>query len=158
MPKIQIGGILQTTDLALIQVLGLPPTARPVAAVLAALGQAGISAQAVVQCHDCAGGSSLAFTVSQGRLAEALPLAERAGKAVGAREVKAIPHVALVAVYGPHFSDRPAIAGTMFQALAEAGTELLLITTSISTVAGVVAAAELARAVAVLQEAFLLPQ
>ena len=157
MPKIQIGGLLQTTDLALIQVLGLPPTARPVAAVMAALGQAGISAQAVVECADCTGSNSLAFTVSQPLLTVALPVVERVGRGVNAQEIRATPRVALVAVYGPHFSDRPAIAGTMFSALAEAGMELLMVTTSISTVACVITAGELPQAIAVLKEAFLLP-
>jgi len=156
-PKIQIGGILQTTDLALIQVLGLPAAGRPVAAIMAALGEAGISAQAVVQCADCVGNNSLAFTVSQALLTVALSVVERAGQAVGAQEVRAAAQVALVAVYGPHFSDRPAIAGTMFSALAEAGMELLMVTTSISTVACVIAEGELPRAIAVLEGAFLLP-
>lgn len=157
MAKTQIGGLLQTTDLALIQVLGLPPNGGAVAAVMAALGQAGISAQAVVECADCAGRNSLAFTVSQSLLPVALPVVERAGRGVEAQEIRATPQVALVAVYGPHFSDRPAIAGTMFSALAEAGIELLMVTTSISTVAAVIAASELSRALTVLQETFLLP-
>jgi aspartokinase len=156
-PKIQIGGILQTKDLAFIQVLGLPSAGRPVAAIMAALGQAGISAQAVVECADCVGSNSLAFTVSQSLLTIVLPVVERAGQAVGAQEVRATPEVALVAVYGPHFSDRPAIAGTMFAALAEAGLELLMVTTSISTVACVIAEGELPRAIAVLEDTFLLP-
>jgi aspartate kinase len=156
-PKIQIGGLLQTPDLALIQVLGLPPAGRPVAAVMAALGAAGISAQAVVECADCVGSNSLAFTVSQSLLTVALPVVERAGRAVQAQEIRATPQVALVAVYGPHFSDRPAIAGTMFSALAEAGMELLMVTTSISTVACVIAEGELPRALTILQDTFLLP-
>jgi aspartate kinase len=155
--KIQIGGIIQNTDLALIQVLGLPPTARPVADVMAALGAAGISAQAVVECGDCAGSSSLGFTVSQANLAEAVWAVRGVAEGLGAREVRTVPHVGLLAVYGPHFSDRPAIAGTMFSALAEAGLELLLVTTSISTVACVLAVADMPRAVAVLRETFILP-
>lgn len=157
MPKIQIGGLLQTTDLALVQVLGLPSAGRPVAAIMAALGQAGISAQAVVACADCAGNNSLALTVSQSLLTVALPVVQRAGKTVQAKEIRAAPDVALVAVYGPHFSDRPAIAGTMFSALAEVGMELLMVTTSISTVACVIASEKLPQAIAVLEETFLLP-
>lgn len=157
MNKIQIGGILQTTDLALIQVLGLPKMTGPVAAVMAALGRSGISAQAVVECADAGGKRSLAFTVPRALLEAALPVVEREARALQAAEVRSVPEVALVAVYGPHFSDRPAIAGTMFSALAHAGIDLLMVTTSISTVAGVIAAHDLERAVAVLRETFLLP-
>jgi len=157
MDKIQIGGILQTTDLALIQVFGLPSAVRAVADILAALGRAGISAQAVVQCAEAGGRSSLALTVAQPLLAGALPVVEQACRQAGGERVAAREPVALVAVYGPHFSDRPAIAGTMFSALAAAGIDPLMITTSISTVAGVIAAQDLEGAVAVLRETFLLP-
>lgn len=157
MAKIQIGGIIQTVDLALIQVLGLPPSARALAAVTAALGAAGISAQAVVQSRDCAGSSSLGCTVAQANMAEARRVVQGVARQLGAGEVQVVPAVGLLAVYGPHFSDRPAIAGTMFSALAEAGLELLLVTTSISTVACVLAAADMPRAVAVLKETFILP-
>lgn len=157
MPKIQIGGILQSSELALIQLLGLSPGAQATSAVLRALGEQAISAQAVVECRDCGGGATLAFTVSQANLEQALGAVEAAAKELGAQAVQAVPNVGLIAIHGPHFADRPAIAGTMFSALALAGIEPLLITSSISTVAGVIAAQDIPRAVAVLKETFLLP-
>ncbi|MGB9723856.1 MAG: ACT domain-containing protein [Chloroflexia bacterium] len=157
MSKIQIGGIIKTTNLALIQVLGLPPTTQAAARLMAALGAEGISASALVQCRDYAGGYSLALTVAQDRREQALRIVRRAATALQARAVEEHSPVALVAVYGPHFSDRPAIAGEMFSALARAGIEVRMITTSISTVAGVIAAEDLERAEAVLKETFLLP-
>ena len=157
MAKIQIGGIIKTSALTLIQVLGLPPATRAVAQLMAALGAEGISANAVVQCRDYAGGYSLALTVAQANREQALRVARRVATALNARAIEERTPVALVAVYGPHFSDRPAIAGEMFSALARANVETLMITTSISTVACVVPAEELDRAEAVLKEAFLLP-
>lgn len=155
--KIQIGGIIKTSALTLIQVLGLPPSPHSAAAVMAALGAEGISANAVVQCRDYAGGFSLSLTVAQAHRDQALRVVRRAATSLNARAVEERTPVALVAVYGPHFSDRPAIAGEMFSALAGADVEILMITTSISTVACVVPAEELDRAEAVLKEAFLLP-
>ena len=157
MAKTQIGGIIQTSPLALIQVLALPAASGAVAAIMAALGVKAISAQAVVECRDYTRCCSLSLTVPQDRLEEALGIVKTVGMDVGARAVEAVPNVGLIAVHGPHFSERPAVAGTMFSALAEAGLELLMITTSISTVACVVAAEDLPRAVAVLQETFVLP-
>ncbi len=157
MAKIQIGGIIKTSALTLIQVLGLPLSPRSAATVMAALGAEGVSAQAIVQCRDYAGGFSLALIVAQTCREQALRVVRRAATALNARAVEEQTPVAMVAVYGPHFSDRPAIAGEMFSALAEANVEILMITTSISTVACVVPGEELDRAEAVLKETFLLP-
>lgn len=157
MAKIQIGGIIRSSALTLIQVLGLPPTVRAAAQLMAALGAEGISASALVQCRDYAGGYSLALTVAQAHREQALRVVRQAATALNARAVEERTPVALVAIYGPHFSDRPAIAGEMFSALVGAGIEVLMITTSISTVAGVIAAEDLERAEAVLKKTFLLP-
>lgn len=157
MAKIKIGGILLSRDLALIQVLGLQPTARAAATLLSALGSRGINVQAVVQCRDASDGNSIALAISHADLSQARQIVHNVQEEIGAQKIEAVAPVGMVAVHGPHFRDRPAIAGTMFSALAEAGLELLAITTSISTVAGLVAAADLERAVAILEETFLLP-
>ncbi|MGC8874811.1 MAG: ACT domain-containing protein, partial [Chloroflexia bacterium] len=146
MGKIQIGGILQSRDLALIQVPGL---ARPGAAasLLRALGERGISAQLVVQCRETGGPYTLAFVVAGACQEEARAAVEGPAHHAGAREVAVTSPVGMVAVFGPHFRDRPAIAGTMLAALDAAGIEVLAVSTSISTVACVVRASEMDRAV-----------
>ncbi len=156
MGKIQIGGILQFRDLALIQVLGLPQSAA-VATLLRALGDRGIPAQAVVQCQESGGRYALAFTVAEVHREEARAIVEELARRGGACEVTVRSPVGMVAVFGPHFRDRPAIAGTMFSALVAAEVEVLAISTSISTVAGVVVAEEMDRAVAILRATFELP-
>jgi len=156
--KIQIGGIIQSADLSLIRVLGLPATVRTLAAVLKALGDRGISVQVVVQCGDLAGCNNLAMTVAQADREESSTIAHAVGTEMGAQEVQVVPSVGMVAIYGPHFRERPAIAGAMFSALAEAGIEIMAISTSISTVACVIAGEELTRAVDVLKGTFVLPK
>lgn len=157
MAKIKIGGIIQHTGLALIQVFGLPPASQAVAAVLEALGVRGINVPLVVQSHGTGRRSNMAFAVSQADMERAVRLVQSVCAQLGAEAVESIPQVGFVAVFGPHFRDRPAIAGTMFAALAEAGLDLLAISTSISTVACVIEEADLKKAVAVLEGTFELP-
>lgn len=156
MGKIQIGGILQSRELALIQVLGLPRSAAA-ASLLRALGERGVSAQVAVLCREAGGGYALAFAVAQAHQEEARASVEEPARRAGAREVVVTAPVGMVAVFGPHFRDRPAIAGTMLTALGAAGVEVLAISTSISTVACLVAAEEMDRAVGVLEATFQLP-
>jgi aspartate kinase len=155
--KIKIGGIIQHGDLALIQILGLPPASQAVAAVLEALGGRGVNVPVVVQSHGTGRRSNMAFAVSRPDLERAMRLVRSVCAELGAEAVESTPEVGFVAVFGPHFRDRPAIAGTMFAALATAGLDLLAITTSISTVACLIREADLPHAVAVLEETFELP-
>ncbi len=158
MTKILIGGIIKWADLALIQVMGLPTMARGVAAMMDALGKRGISVQIIVQCCDSSGCNNVALTVTRQDLEQSSRIVEAVVAKMGTTTVRSLPHVAMIAAYGPHFRDRPAIAGTMFSALAEAGLDILAITTSISTVACVIPAEELDRAVAILEDTFELPK
>ncbi len=64
---------------------------------------------------------------------------------------------AAISVYGPHFSERPAIAGTVFETTTKAGVEILLIATSFSTVTFLTNADQAELAVERLNENFLVP-
>ncbi len=64
---------------------------------------------------------------------------------------------AAISIYGPHFSERPAIAGTVFEAASEAGVEILLIATSFSTVTFLTTSRQADQATARLNENFLVP-
>ena len=86
-----------------------------------------------------------------------LRIVEQAVHEVGAEEVIHIPNVALVAIFGPDFRERPNIAGTFFSALAQAGINILAISTSISTLSCVIDADRLDDAVRAICGAFELP-
>ncbi len=64
---------------------------------------------------------------------------------------------AAISIYGPHFSERPAIAGTVFEAASEAGVEILLIATSFSTVTFLTHSHQADLAIERLYENFLVP-
>jgi aspartate kinase len=76
---------------------------------------------------------------------------------VGAKEVVYDEEVGIVSIFGPHFGQRPGVAGVMFLALASAGVNILAISTSISTTSCLVDASDVDEAVQALEEAFELP-
>ncbi|MFB0546725.1 MAG: ACT domain-containing protein, partial [Anaerolineae bacterium] len=59
--------------------------------------------------------------------------------------------------FGPHFGERPGIAGVMFSALASVGINILAISTSISSLSCVINVSDMDEAVWALGEAFELP-
>lgn len=64
----------------------------------------------------------------------------------------------MVAIYGPHFVERPGIIDAMHQALTSQGVHVLAISTTLSTSYFIIPAAEVVRAIAILKEAFEIPQ
>lgn len=157
MTKIKIGGIIQNTSLAEVGVLGIPDRPGTAAAILGALGKAKINVQFVVQCIDMSHRDHVVFCVHEDDLDATLEIMNEVKEYICAECVVSQPQVAIVSIFGPDFRERPAIAGTMFEALAAQGINILAISTSISTVSCVIDSERMADAVTALKETFDLP-
>jgi len=155
--KIKIGGIIQNTSLAEVGVLGIPDRPGTAAAILGALGKARINVQFVVQCIDMSHRDHVVFCVHEDDLDATLKIMNEVKEYICAECVVSQPQVAIVSIFGPDFRERPAIAGTMFEALAAQGINILAISTSISTVSCVIDSERMADAVTALKETFDLP-
>lgn len=161
MPKIKIGGIMQNAPLAEISVLGMPARPGTAAAILGALGRAGLNVRFIVQCADMMDRNRavdhVVFCVNEDDLNAVLGIVEQVKDQVQAGSIVICSPVAVVSIFGPDFRERPGIAGTMFEALAGCGINIQAISTSISTVSCVIDAQRLGDAVAALERAFELP-
>lgn len=157
MTRIKIGGIIQNTHLAEVGVLGIPDRPGTAAAILGALGKAGINVQFIVQCIDMRNRDHVVLCVHEDDLDTTLGIMDDVKAHICAECVVNQPKVAVVSIFGPDFRERPAIAGTMFEALADQEINILAISTSISTVSCVIDSERLDEAVAALKETFDLP-
>ena len=155
--KVKIGGIMKSTHLSEISVLGIPSRPGTAAVILGSLGKEGINVPFIVQALDENAQDHVVFCVDQDHLETALAIVNRVKDHIEAASVTSDPAVATVSIFGPDFRERPAIAGMMFQALASRGINILAISTSISTVSCVIDAEHLEQAVASLAETFDLP-
>ncbi len=154
---IRIGGIIKMRDLARIGIMGIPDHPGVAGAIFTALGDEGINCPFIVHTIDLNNQDSIVLCVARSQLAGALEILRKISSAVGAREVVHSGEVAVISVFGPHFGERPGVAGVMFTALAGAGVNILAISTSISTLSCIVDATQLDEAVEALQEAFEQP-
>jgi aspartokinase len=157
-PKFRIGGIIQKRDLARIGIMGIPDRPGVAGAIFSALGSKGINCPFIVHTIDLNNQDSIALCVAQSQLTEALKALASASSSVGAKEVVHTGEVAMIAVFGPHFGERPGVAGVMFSALASADINILAISTSISSLSCIIDAAQLDEAMQALQEAFERPR
>jgi len=157
MEKIRIGGIMQNAHVSLLNVTAVPDRPGIAAAILGRLGQQGINVQFVVQCIDQSKRDQVALCVDRDDLDAARDVLSRVVPSFDAGQVISHPEAAIVSIFGPDFRERPGIAGTMFDALAAEGVNILAISTSISTVSCVIESANLETALNSLRKTFDLP-
>ena len=157
MPKIKIGGIMQTTGLAKVGVMSVPDRPGTAGRIMDALGQIKVNVQFVVQCIDIHNCNHTIFCISEEDLERAQEVLQGVKEELGAEQVIERRNVAVISIFGPDFRERPGIAGTMFSALGSSGINILAISTSISTLSCVIDADRLDEASAKMRETFDLP-
>jgi aspartate kinase len=157
MEKIRIGGIMQNAHLSLLNVTAVPDRPGIASAILGGLGEERVNVQFIVQCIDERQRDQIALCVDRDDLPTALEILGNVAPELEAAKVASHPEAAIVSIFGPDFRERPGIAGTMFEALAAQGINILAISTSISTVSCVIASDHLEIALNALRDTFNLP-
>jgi aspartate kinase len=157
MEKIRIGGIMQNAHVSLLNVTALPDRPGIAASILGGLGQQRINVQFIVQCIDQSNRDQVALCVDRDDLKAAQAVLNRVVPSLESGQVIPQEEAAIVSIFGPDFRERPGIAGTMFEALADHGINILAISTSISTVSCVIDSDNLETALNSLRKTFDLP-
>ena len=157
MGRVKIGGILQQKDLALVGMMAVPDRPGIAAAVFKTLGKRGINVIFIAQLVDLDNNTHVEFCVASKDASVALGLLGPLKERFGGRGITHRSRVAMVSIYGPDFRETPGIAGMMHTALADAGINILSISTSISSVNCVIDEARLHDSVAALKDKFELP-
>jgi aspartokinase len=155
--KIKLGGIIQNRDLAKIGIMSIPDRPGVAGSILGALGDKGISCPFIVHTIDLNELDNIVICVARGQLPIALKVLNTVKETVGAKEVVHDGEVGMVTIFGPHFGERPGVAGTMFSALASVGINILAISTSISSLSCLIDVDDMDAAMRALEEAFELP-
>lgn len=129
---------MQSDGRSLVRLMSVPPDAGMAASVLAALGEAGINIELLVESFDLDDNANFAMVIDQKDLDHALAALEEVKGLVGAKGVSYNPDVAIVSLFGPHLREKPLVPAMMGGALASVGVGPLAIATSISSVSCVV--------------------
>jgi aspartate kinase len=151
-----IAGIAHDTSEAKVTVLGVPDRPGIAARVFRPLADAGISIDMIVQNVSAAGHTDISFTLPKEDLRRARTALEQVRVDVGASEVVTDDDIARVSLVGAGMKTHPGVAADMFDALADAGINIEIISTSPIRISCVVRAAEIERAVQVVHDRFRL--
>ncbi len=152
MERIKVGGLLEIPGLVLITFFSQELSPEVVTYILEECGKRGINIEYISESKRGSVGS-VSFCVKSFDKKGALSFA----KGVTNGEVEVVDDVCVIGIFGPHFREKPYLAGRMFRALSDEGVEFLSISTSISTCACVVREKDVERAKEALSKVFQIP-
>jgi aspartate kinase len=154
----RVRGIAEESNVAKITVVGVPDRPGIAAAIFEPLGAAGISVDVIVQNIGRSRRTDLTFSVAQSDLKAAEKLVKVAAKAIGATRVVSAGGIAKLSIVGTGMLGTPGIAGRMFRALADAGINIEMISTSEIRITCLVARDQVEKGVRTLHKTFDLDQ
>ena len=149
-----VSGIASDSSEAKVTILGVPDKPGIAGRVFRPLADAGIHIDMIVQNVSAAGHTDISFTLPQSDLPTAEPVLDLIAKLVDAQGHTVESDIGKVSLVGAGMRSNPGVAADMFEALADAGINIEIISTSSIRISCVVRGAELERAVQVLHERF----
>ncbi len=152
--KAIVSGVTHDTSEAKATVLAVPDSPGIAARVFRALADAGVNIDMIVQNVSAGGATDISFTLPKTDLATAEPILDRVAAEIGAGGVAYDAEIAKVSLVGAGMKSHPGVAADMFEALAEAGINIEIISTSSIRVSCVVRASEVETAVRAVHEKF----
>ncbi len=151
-----ISGTAADTNDAKITVVAVPDRPGEAAAIFTALADAGINIDMIVQNVSAAttGRTDVTFTCPQGSAAKAMAALEAVRTQIGFEQLLFDNEIAKISLVGAGMRSHPGVSATFFSALAEAGVNVEMISTSEIRISIVTRAAVAADAVRALHTAF----
>jgi aspartate kinase len=155
MEEVRVRGVAVDRSCAKLTLHHLPARAGTAARVFRPLADRGVNVDVIVQTAATVRGKcDLTFTVAREDLEPAREVATRVAADLGARGVEADDKVAKVSVVGAGMRSHPGVAAQAFEALADAGIDIHLVSTSEIKIACVVPSERADDAVRALHASF----
>jgi aspartate kinase len=151
-----ISGIAHDVAEAKITISGVPDRPGIAATVFRALADAAVNIDMIVQNVSEAGRATITFTLPEEDVRRAEPVLEQLKAQLSATGADIDREVAKISLVGAGMRSNPGIAADMFDALAEAGINIEIISTSPIRISCVVRRSEVERAVQVVHDRFAL--
>jgi aspartate kinase len=151
-----ISGIAHDTSEAKVTIRRVPDRPGVAGRTFRPLAEAGINIGEIVQNTSLDGLADISFTLPEDELIRAEPILEQLSREIEAEGFTSERDIAKVSVIGAGMKTNPGVAAAIFEALADAGINIEIISTSSIRVSCVVPASECDRAVNVIHERLLL--
>ncbi len=147
-----ISGIAHDTGEAKVTIRRVPDRPGVAGRTFRPLADAGINIDMIVQNTSVDGHADISFTLPESDLGRAEPILAELSKEIGAEGFSSESDIAKISVVGAGMRTNPGVAAAIFEALADAGINIEIISTSSIRVSCVVPAREIERAVNVVHD------
>ena len=152
--KAIVSGVTHDTSEAKVSIIGVPDRPGIAARVFRELARAGVNIDMIVQNVSQNNEATISFTLPKADVETANPILERLREDIGASRIEQDADIAKISLIGAGMKSHPGVAADMFDALAEAGINIEIISTSSIRVSCVIRASEVERAVQAVHERF----
>jgi aspartate kinase len=149
-----ISGIAHDTSEAKVTVKAVPDQPGVAARVFRPLADGSVNVDMIVQNSSEDGTTDIFFTVPKDDLGRAEPILQKVAAEVGAEGIETDSNIAKISLVGAGMKTHPGVAADMFDALADAGINIEIISTSSIRISCVIAAPEVERAVKAIHDKF----
>ena len=136
--------------------LGVPDRPGIAARVFRTLAGVGVNVDMIVQSVSAEGHTDISFTLPKADMRRTEEVLQPLAEEIGARGLAHDPEIAKISLVGAGMRTHPGVAADMFDALAEAGINIGIISTSSIRISCIVPAADVQRAVQAVHERFKL--
>jgi len=156
MEGVVVSGVTYTKQEAKLTILWVPDRPGVAAKIFGRLAVENINIDVIVQDISEEGTTNISFTVSEADLPRAKTVVEKIVQEVGAKGFQADDKVGKVSVIGVGMRTHSGVAAAMFEALAEKGINIQMISTSEIKISCIVAESLVEEAVRAIHEKFKL--
>ena len=153
-----ISGVAHDTSEAKVTVLGVPDRPGVAAKVFRPLADEGVNIDMIVQNVAADGRTDISFTMPTDDLPRAESALRVVAEEIGAEGFATDSDIAKVSLIGAGMKTHPGVAADMFDALADAGINIEIISTSSIRVSCVIRASDVERAVQTIHDRFKLSE
>jgi aspartate kinase len=151
-----ISGIAHDTSEAEVTILAVPDRPGIAARVFRTLADVGVNVDMIVQNVSAEGHTDISFTLPSTELRQAKRVLEPLAAEIGASGVRSDSEIAKISLVGAGMRTHPGVAADMFDALAEEGINIGIISTSSVRISCVVPLEDVQRAVQAVHDRFAL--
>lgn len=151
-----VAGVAADLSQVRIVVCDIPDTPGEAATLFGSLAKENISVDMIIQSYarKASNTNDIAFTISSEDLPKAIEVLKNVKEQLNAGDVKYDDNIAKVSIIGAGMIDRPGIASTMFQTLADNGINIRMISTSEIKISCLIDKADAQNAVKALHSIF----
>jgi len=155
--QLRIGGVVESSNLCVVRILGMPDKAGGAASAVKVFGRAGVNIEFLAESRDPSGGANVTAAILMTDMDRLDALLSEIRRETTTSYVESEPDCAVVGIYGPEVREIPGVATKLFAAFGERNINILGIATSLSSLCCVVRERDRAAAVSAISATFEVP-